>query len=542
MKRFVALSIVVLAGFLLAAAPASAGQLTFIQHVYQGIDYYQFTPPSAGTLEFQLDWTRPGGSGAPVYPEAEVDVVVQGYEPRSGEPYAQLDYAAPMMWPYNPWLGSLGVTGARVGKPVYFGVVPWIGDVPYRLRVWFTPTSDVEALVIDTAGPEYPGEDWAYGGGGMFHLGATSGQWHSVIQYWKGTPADAWANWDDFALGRDGMGVLAANQLVSYVPPVVTDTVIPGSGPYAAHPGWYVAAPQLWTAAARPNVWGNYTYLKPGSLTWSACPAWYTYSFPDMLTVVTPKPTYFWGTVSTSSADGRSYSASSQRSESLAYQFYGPSFTWIYTTGPKCGISSVKVDGVEVAQIDTYSASVTPKASHVFSGFGATAAHTVVIQNVSKNPASGGTWTYHDAFIAPTDAADPVPTAHRQNDADGSTTYAWGPLVYAGASGGTVSACKSTSGALAYTFNKTVGLNSFTWKYLKGPRAGIWNVLVDGKVLAAVNMYAASTVPAQQFVDTSSLPNGLHTILVLNDGKDPASLGAWCYHDAFVIGGVTIED
>jgi len=559
MKRLLVLAMLVavfVAVLSVLASTASAAQITHIGYLQNSIDYYTLTPTEAGDYRVEIRWADaagvipPDGSTGPGYPDSEVDVVVQCPDKVAGtlEPYADIDVGE-LYVGTNPQEGTFGITANpnRINKPVYFGVVGWINDRAYRLRVWWTPNSTgVETKMIDATA-------MTYGEGGMYYMGATSGKAHSVLQYWKGTlnrataASDVWANWDDYNYGRDDDNmVIADNWLPSptkddLVAPLVTDTDIPGSGTYAAYPGWYLAAPEIWTAAARPNVWGNIlndTYPQPGSLTWSACPSWYTWSFQDP-DVTTEKPTYFWGTVSLAGADGRNYSQSSQRSEILNYRFYGPSFTWEYTTGAKAGISSVKVDGTEVAQVNMYTAGTVNKVKRVFSGFGAAAYHNVIIQNVNKDPLSGGTWTYHDAFIGQTDPADPVPTAPRQNNADGSTSYDWGRVTLLTH---TISTCKANSGAVAYTFNKTTGLNTITWNYLKANKGGIAKVYVDGKLLATVDEYAAATALGSQALDITSFATGWHTIFIRSEGKNPLSAGSWTYHDSFTIGAATIEN
>jgi hypothetical protein len=567
MKRLLVLAVLVavlVAVLGVLASNASAAQITKIGYYQNSIDYYTDTPAAAGEYRVEIRWSDmagvipPDGSTGPGYPDSEVDVVVQGYDKVGSvyQPYVDLD-VGDLYVGTNPQEGLVPITktGGMVGKPIYFGVVGWIRDCKYRLRVWWTPDSTgVETLIIDTDNnTAYPGDQWAYGDGGTYDMRATSGSGHSVIQYWKGTlnratsASDVWANWDDYNYGRDNSDLVMADNwqpsptLDDMVSPLVTDTTIPGTGQYPALPGWYIAGPEIWTAAARPNVWGDIlkdTYPKPGSLTWNAAPSWYTWSYPDT-NVTTEKPTYFWGMVNIAAADGRSYSQSSQRSEVLTYKFYGPSFTWVYTTAAKAGISSVKVDTVEVAQVDMYSASTVNKVSREFSGFDPTAYHTVVIQNVSKNPDSTGTWTYHDAFIGLTDPADPVPTAKRQNNVDGSTAYDWGHLNILGT---TLSTCKATSGSIAYTFNKTTGLNAFTWNYAKANKGGISTVYVDGKPLATVDLYAAATTLSQEVVNISAFANGWHTLFIVNTGKNPTSGGSWTYHDNFVFGTTTIEN
>ncbi len=574
MKRLLVLAllmVIFVAALSAVASTASAAQITKIQYLQNGIDYYVVTPTEAGEYRVEIRWADangvipPIGSTGPGYPDSEVDVVVQGVAKVAGtlEPYADLDIGT-LYEGINPQEGVIPITANpnRINKPLYLGVVGWINDRAYRLRVWWTPGSTgIETLVIDTANEAtYPGVEIATGDGGMYEMLATSGSAHSVVQYWKGTlnraagASDVWANWDDYNYGRDDDDmVIADNWLPSptkddMVAPLVTDTAIPGTGQYAAKPGWYLCAPEIWTAASHTgtapmfNTWGNIlndTYPQPGTLTWQTAPAWHTLSYPEAR-VTTEKPTYFWGMINLATVDNRSLSQSSQMSESMTYQFYGDSFTWVHSTGPKGGNVSVKVDGVEKGPIDTYAAgSLTHKVATPFTGFGATAVHSVVLQAIGKNPLSGGTWTYHDYFIGKTDAADPVATAHRQNNSDGSTGYDWGHTTILGAS---ISNCKAANGALAYTFNKTAGLNSITWKYAQHPRGGIVNVYIDGKQVATIDEYASAVALGSRAIDITALATGWHTIFILNGGKNPAALGSWMYHDAFVIGAATIEN
>jgi hypothetical protein len=328
------------------------------------------------------------------------------------------------------------------------------------------------------------------------------------------------------------------------VSPLVTDTVIPGTGQYAALPGWYVAGPEIWTAAARPNVWGDIlkdTYPKPGSLTYSACPSWYTWSYPDA-GVTTEKPTYYWGMINYAPASQRTMSQASQKSETLTYTFYGSEFKWVYYSGPNAGIHSVKVDTVEVGPVNTYQAGAPVQKTATFSGFGPSTTHKVVIQNTSKDPLSTGGWLFHDYFIGKTDAADPVPTATRENNTDGSTSYKWGTGNFPGSKGGTVSSCKASNGAVAYTFNKTAALTSFTWDYVKAPNAGTFKVLVDGKQLASIDCYAAAAALGSSPISLTGFADGWHTIIILFNGKNGASTGSWCYHDAFEFGTTVIDN
>ena len=185
--------------------------------------------------------------------------------------------------------------------------------------------------------------------------------------------------------------------------------------------------------------------------------------------------------------------------------------------------------------MDQYNATALFQQSTVFSGLG-NGSHTIVIvSNKTKNAASSGLVVYHDCFIAPTDShctALMGANYHMENNYDGSTTYTWGTTTFASASGGSFSSVKSNTAATALTFAGT----SITWKYLKGPAAGIARVIIDGTQVGTVDQYAAA--PTTASVNYPGLTGGgaLHTIFITGTGsKNTASTGTWIYSDAFVV-------
>jgi hypothetical protein len=283
-----------------------------------------------------------------------------------------------------------------------------------------------------------------------------------------------------------------------------------------------------------PNDWtGGSIYPKPGNLAYNAAPLWYTYSWGE--DAGTSNTAYFWSHLATTSANRLSFSSDTASTSSITYTFFGDTLKWIYTKAPKAGIISVKVDGVEKGPIDQYNAAVQYKQSSTFNGLGA-GAHTVVIKSTgTKNAASTGLFTYHDAFEAPGFSGD-VHT-NSENNMDGSTLYDWQRTTYAGASGTQFSSAKASSAAMAFTFNGT----SITWKYIKAPKAGIANVYIDGVLQPTVDQYGAGVSTAQAVY--SGLAAGWHTILIKSSGnKNAASTGLFTYHDAFVVGATTYEN
>ena len=298
---------------LLAAAPAFAGQATHIYYGSNNIDYYVYTPTAAGTLTITISWTNPDGTGAPVFPMSEVDGVVQ--TDNGTEYFADIDVVG-LYAGTNPQVGTVNVAKAQEGIPIYIGVVPFIGVAPYRLvldyKIGGASTTVYDSGAIVPGGP-YP--HMAYSSSGECYLPAR-GDWHSVIQTWNGTAAKTdgsnnWiANWDDYVFDRDTYLMSPANNWtgVEMYAPVVTDSVLGANPAPADAPAWYVICPEIWTAAATPNVWTDPTadlYPKPpgtpnaaggmgtpASQPYTAAPAWYTYSFPDG-TANASKPAYF---------------------------------------------------------------------------------------------------------------------------------------------------------------------------------------------------------------------------------------------------------
>jgi len=534
-------AMVVVVVMLAFASPAMAGQVTRIMYGLQNIDYYTYTPTQTGTLDITVSWTDENGS-ASVYPVSEVDAVVQCYDDASKEDYYDIDIMS-LYDGTNPEVGSLSVVTKMVNKPIYIGVIPWIGDCPYQIVVTFRG-----ATVIDQTGT-------ARGNSGEFFLPATSdnGTWLSVLQYWPGSlnragsTSDVYANWDDYAweLDPNGPSTLANEwelDLNSYIAPLRTETAISSTEikPAPKNQGypdrWHIVGPEIWTGALRPNVWTKIAsdiYPKPATVAYNAAPLWYTYSWTD--TAVADAPAYFWGNTATTSAYGHSYSSSVATSAKFAGKFYGPSVTWQYRTSSASGVAKVSIDGAQVDTVDQYSAA-PGSGEETYDGL-ANAAHTILVENnKTKNENSSSSFITHDRFVAPGFSGDTQP--FMENNTDGMTTYGWGVINSTSASGGSYASNVSTSAALAFTFSGT----SITWKYTKNAAAGVARVYIDGVDKGTVDLYASSPTFQQTSV-FGSLPAGLHTILIVNNKtKNENSSSSFITHDAFIVGATTVEN
>jgi hypothetical protein len=551
-KRVLIIALVVVVATLFVAAPAFAGQQTRIMYANMNYDVYDYTPTATGTLHVTLSWTNPDGTGAPVWPIAEVDGVVQTYDSGSGELYYDVDVAS-LYAGTNPHVGTYSVKSGGVGKTIYVGVAPFIGDVPYRLVVKYgnAPQPVNNPVVIDTGAINVanPAQKWAYGVHGAVNVPNT-GTWKSVCQYWPGTmnrgagTSDVWANWDDYAFDRDTYMQNFANEWANtnYYPPVSSETAIVTSGPSTnARPGWVYVCPEIWTPAARPNVWtaiATDIYPKPGSLSATAAPLWHTYSFPDDAKAA--NVAYFWPSVNNVNASKRNFSGEPSTAAKITATFYGPTVTWVYRTGALGGRADVYIDGAKhnATPIELYTPTTQWNQTYAVTGL-TDAAHTIEIRNAgTKNASSGAFFVYHDAFIAKTDAADPIVNGRMENNYDGSTIYDWPRVNNANASGGSFSGNPSTAASCAFSFQG----DAVTLVYRTGALGGRARVYVDGVDRGMVEMYSATTAWKVERAYTG-LGAGWHTVFIKNEGtKHASSLAFFVYIDAFKVGAATVEN
>lgn len=166
-------------------------------------------------------------------------------------------------------------------------------------------------------------------------------------------------------------------------------------------------------------------------------------------------------------------------------------------------------------------------------GLGA-GAHTVVVESDRV--------LYHDAFLAPTDAADIHPLA--EDHRDGTTRYTWASTALGSASGRSYSFSAARDSATAFTFSGS----ALTWHYVRRPDGGRAQVWIDGVDKGAVDQYGRGRpkrrgTPLAASITYAGLGNGLHTILIVNTGeKSAGSSGTVVTSDAFTVGGETFED
>ncbi|PPF28572.1 hypothetical protein C5D07_04000 [Rathayibacter tritici] len=107
-----------------------------------------------------------------------------------------------------------------------------------------------------------------------------------------------------------------------------------------------------------------------------------------------------WSTLSGAADSGGSIAYSSTSNASATLLFSGTRVSWLSRLTPSSGINEVLLDGVQVATVDRYSATIRSARTVWTSPVLAAGEHTVTIRRGStRNPASTGTTLILDAFV-----------------------------------------------------------------------------------------------------------------------------------------------
>jgi hypothetical protein len=107
-----------------------------------------------------------------------------------------------------------------------------------------------------------------------------------------------------------------------------------------------------------------------------------------------------WSSTSSANDSGGAVRFSTSPSASAELTFTGSSITWVARRQSTAGIANVFVDGVNVASVDLYNASVQQRQNvFVNTGLGA-GSHTIrVVRTGTRNASSTGTLHFLDAFV-----------------------------------------------------------------------------------------------------------------------------------------------
>ena len=230
-----------------------------------------------------------------------------------------------------------------------------------------------------------------------------------------------------------------------------------------------------------------------------------------------------------------------------AFTFTGPSVSWIGGRTPQTGIARVFLDGVFVAEVDTYSKTTEVRVP-MFAATGlADASHTFTIEVTGRqNAAAGGALVIVDAFDVP---AAPI---SRLQETDPSVAYSAGwvqdnqivtliPSITQGFTQGIslrswsagAARLSTTPGAQAtFTFTGT----GISWIGARGTQSGIARVSLDGVLLAVVDLYSPTEQIQAEVFAATGLADTSHTLTIEGTGRQNAfSQNALIVVDAFEV-------
>jgi hypothetical protein len=106
-----------------------------------------------------------------------------------------------------------------------------------------------------------------------------------------------------------------------------------------------------------------------------------------------------WAGAANPEASGGTVRTSTTAGASTSFVFWGPSVTWVGTSGPGQGIAEVTIDGAAAATIDGYSPTRVWQVEHSFDGLGEGRHVIRVTLTGASNPSSTGNRVGSDAFI-----------------------------------------------------------------------------------------------------------------------------------------------
>jgi len=242
---------------------------------------------------------------------------------------------------------------------------------------------------------------------------------------------------------------------------------------------------------------------------------------------------------------GGSAALSAAEGAQVAFTFTGTSVSWIGGRAPDTGIARIFLDGVFVAEVDTYfktdEVRVPMFALHDLPD----AQHVLTVEVTGrKNVASTSALVIVDAFDVP------AATISRLQETDPAAVFSpdWvqdNPVVSlipgftTGRTQGSslrkwsagAAKVSATPGAKAtFTFTGT----GIRWIGGRGPQTGIARVYLDRVFVARIDLYSPGEAPQKTVFTAADLPPGTHTLTVEVTGeKNALSTDTWVLVDAF---------
>jgi C1A family cysteine protease len=213
-----------------------------------------------------------------------------------------------------------------------------------------------------------------------------------------------------------------------------------------------------------------------------------------------------WGTVSSSSASGSSYTRSSSTGATAAFVFNGTGITLIATKGSGMGKADVSIDGGAATLVDLYDTAQAVYQQIVFTASGLTPGlHTL---KITRDAASAsGKYITVDAL----DIVGSIATAQRFEQTDSHLVYAtaWTPVSGSSYSGSSIATVGSAS-SVTITFSGA-SLNVIA---AKARSYGRMTVVLDSGATTTVDLYSRTASYKQTVWSSGYLTPGTHKVTI----------------------------
>ncbi len=216
--------------------------------------------------------------------------------------------------------------------------------------------------------------------------------------------------------------------------------------------------------------------------------------------------------------------------EVATFSFTGTSVIWIGARGPQTGIARLFLDGVFLAEVDTYSLTEEIRVPMFTVNDLANANHTLAIHVTgTANSAALNAFVVVDAF----DTRARAVSRWQETDTDIVYTGAWSQGDTSRAWSAGIAALTAMPGARAQ-----LGFTGTAIRVIgaRGPQTGIARIYLDGAFAAEVDTYAPSERIQDVVYMATGLSNSSHTVtLEVTGNKNTASSSPLIVLDAFEV-------
>lgn len=207
------------------------------------------------------------------------------------------------------------------------------------------------------------------------------------------------------------------------------------------------------------------------------------------------------------------------------FVFTGSSVRWFGYRDEWSGIARVHLDGVLLAEVDTYAPSGQAQALlHAVDGL-ALGVHTLTIEATGRaNRSSGGAWVWVDGFE--------VAARHEQDTPLASYGGGWLTNRFPRHSGGTAVLGMDAGMRAVFQFTGT----GVSWIGYRDEWSGIARVFIDGVLRAELDTHATPAREQAVIYTLTGLGPGPHVLAIeATRSKSVLSEGAWVWVDGFEV-------